>query len=87
VALSRQGRLDEAIRHFYEALRLDPDFSGAHNNLGIARARSGVLEGAADHFKAALRIDPGFVHARKNLDKMLARRKNQERQRPPAVKN
>jgi len=31
--LERRGRLDEAIRHYYEALRLDPDYAKARTNL------------------------------------------------------
>jgi len=33
VLLERRGRLDEAIRHYSEALRLDPDYAKARNNL------------------------------------------------------
>jgi Flp pilus assembly protein TadD len=36
VALARQGRLNEAIFHFTEALRLKPGFLKAQNNLAIA---------------------------------------------------
>jgi len=74
VALTRLNRLDEAIRHFQLALQLNPDFAGAHNNLGIALARSGLLEDAAGHFNAALHLDPAFVSARNNLNKILALR-------------
>ena len=33
-ALSARGRRDEAIAAFEEALRIDPDYAQAHNNLG-----------------------------------------------------
>ena len=36
VALYQQGRTDEAIRQFQEAIRLKPDHAEAHNNLGTA---------------------------------------------------
>ena len=36
VALARQGKLSEAIGHFEEALRLNPDFDQARNNLHVA---------------------------------------------------
>jgi tetratricopeptide (TPR) repeat protein len=35
--LAQQGRLDEAIEHFSEALRIKPDFVEAHRNLTRAR--------------------------------------------------
>ena len=71
----RQDRLDEAIRHFYQALRINPDFAGAHNNLGIALARNRQPEDAAGHFNEALRLNPDFLSARNNLNKILAFRK------------
>jgi Flp pilus assembly protein TadD len=33
MALARQGRLDEASAHFATAVRLDPGFTWARNNL------------------------------------------------------
>ena len=43
VALSADGKTEEAISHFKMAIELKPDFAGAHNNLGIA-LRSEELE-------------------------------------------
>src|SRR5262249_34969535 len=43
VALSGQGRLDEAIDEFREAIRIKKDFAGAHNNLGDALREKGRL--------------------------------------------
>jgi len=37
-ALDRKGRLDEALRQFQEALRLNPDYAEARNNLKAALA-------------------------------------------------
>src|SRR4030042_1288685 len=34
IALLRQGNIDEAIKHFNEALRITPDSVKAHKNLG-----------------------------------------------------
>jgi len=39
IVLASQKRLDEAIREFEEALRLEPGFVQASNNLAIARAQ------------------------------------------------
>ena len=34
--LSVQGKVPEAIAHYEQALRLNPDYAEAHNNLGSA---------------------------------------------------
>jgi tetratricopeptide (TPR) repeat protein len=41
--LDARGQLDEAIAHYQEALRLQPDFAPAQNELrsALARARLG----------------------------------------------
>jgi len=39
VILARTGRLDEAIAHFREALRVKPDFKEAEYNLKVATAQ------------------------------------------------
>ena len=36
VALLQQGRVDDALQHFLEAIRIRPDYPDAHNNLGGA---------------------------------------------------
>ena len=41
VALAAQGKLDEAIQHYQQALLLKPDYAAAHVNLGVAQARRG----------------------------------------------
>jgi enolase len=41
---------------FREALRWNPDFADAHNNLGIVLAQQGKPSEALDHFRDAIRI-------------------------------
>ncbi|MEE8620845.1 MAG: tetratricopeptide repeat protein, partial [Syntrophobacteria bacterium] len=36
VALAEQGRLKEAVAHFTEALRIDPNFKEAQRNLDLS---------------------------------------------------
>ena len=33
IALARKGKIEDAVVHFREALRIKPDFVGARNNL------------------------------------------------------
>jgi Flp pilus assembly protein TadD len=45
VALSRLGKLDEAIEHFKEALKIRPDYKLAKTNLDIILAEKQKLKG------------------------------------------
>ena len=72
VALTKQGKFDDAIRHYREALRIDPEYRSARHSVGFALARKGKLKDAEAHFKEALLIRPGFMGARNNLKKTLA---------------
>ena len=69
--LCEQGRLKDAIRHFSEALRIEPKNVNIQNNLGIAYARQGNLKDAAVHFTEAVRLSPHNKLARANLTRCL----------------
>jgi len=71
VELTRQGRLDEAIAHYRETLRLEPDFAKAHNNLGFALAQQGKVKEAISHYLEALWLNRNLHKARVNLDQVL----------------
>jgi protein O-mannosyl-transferase len=53
-ALARQNRLDEAVAHLQEALRLIPNYPGFQNNLGTALAKQGRLDEAIPHLREAV---------------------------------
>jgi len=53
------------------AIKLNPDYAEAHNNLGIALFNAKMTEEAIDYFKEAIRIRPGFAAAQKNLETAL----------------
>jgi tetratricopeptide (TPR) repeat protein len=59
--------MTEAIAHYDEALRLDPDDALTHRNRAIALAQESRLEEALDEDQAALRFDPDFEGARQAL--------------------
>ena len=71
-ALASEVKLDEAIRHYQEALRLKPDRAEAHNNLGTAFYQQGRTGEAIRQFQEALRLKPDYAEARKNLVVALA---------------
>src|SRR5205809_5973 len=51
--LAREGKLAEAIEHYWQALNIRPSYADAHNNLGIALAQQGKLAEASTHYQQA----------------------------------
>lgn len=67
-----EGKTQQAIEHFTEALRAKPDFLSALNNLGYALAKQGKYSEAEGYYRKALQIKPDFVEAHSNLANALA---------------
>ena len=72
-ALAIQGKIEDAIANYLEALALKPDLAEAHNNLGDALARQGEFAEAIDSFSRALALDPKMAETHDNLGRALAR--------------
>ena len=70
--LLRRGRIDEAIAHCQETLKINPRDADAHNNLGLALLQKGNEKEAAAEFKMSLEIDPNQMNAAPNLAWILA---------------
>ncbi len=71
VALMNQGRFNEAIGHFEQALSLRPNYTGAHNNLGGALRGLGRYHDAEAHYQTALKLNPNEADAHNNLGLLL----------------
>lgn len=71
--LLKQGRVEEAIDLWNEALRLDPADEDIHYNLGLALSRQGKNDEAIQQYEAALRIFPDYVEAHNNLGNLLSK--------------
>ena len=69
--MCEQGRLDEALARYREALICKPDLAEAHNNLGNVFRELGRLEEATVSFRDVLRIKPDFAEAHNNLAMLL----------------
>jgi tetratricopeptide (TPR) repeat protein len=69
--LLEAGKPTEAVAHFERALRLKPDYAGAHFNLGKALRESGKIEEAIAHYEQALWIKPDYAEAHYNLGTVL----------------
>src|ERR1017187_8786847 len=71
IALLQAGSLDNAIRHYEQALQIKPDYADAHNNLGLALAQTGKIEEAIAHYEQALRLTPDYAEVHNNLGIVL----------------
>jgi Flp pilus assembly protein TadD len=80
-ALFQEGRTEEAIAHYHEALRINPAYVPARSNLGIALFQQGQISEAIAQFHEALRIEPAYAEAHYNLGNVLLR----EKQIPEAI--
>src|SRR5207247_2475145 len=69
--VAEQGRSDEAMPYFQEALRLDPNLVEACVNFGTTLLQQGKLEAASAQFERALAINPNFADAHANLGNVL----------------
>jgi tetratricopeptide (TPR) repeat protein len=70
-ALKQAGKIEEAIAHYQQALRIEPDYAEAHYNLGNALKRLGRIPEAIAHYEQALRIKPDYAEAHNNLGNAL----------------
>ena len=65
LAFARQGRRHEALPHLHEALRLNPQFPNAWENLGHLHRELGQAPEALSAYKRAAELqpdDPGALH-------------------------
>lgn len=77
-ALTMEGKVDEAVFHYSEALRIKPFYAKAHYNKGHALATLGRQEEAIDHFKRALQIKYDYAEAHDYLGYVLTRQGKEE---------
>lgn len=66
-ALFEEGRLDEALQQYRQAVELHPDGDQEQANLGTALMEKGLYAEAIEHLNAALAIKPEFLAAQNSL--------------------
>lgn len=71
-ALAAQGRPDEGLARYAEALRIDPGNADAHNLTGVVLAARGDLPAALARYDEAVRLEPDFPIAHSNRGAALA---------------
>ena len=69
--LQEKGRIDEAIEHYQEAVRIKPKYARAHSNLGSVLHEQGQIDEAIKHYQEALRVKPDYVKVHNNLGMAL----------------
>jgi tetratricopeptide (TPR) repeat protein len=72
-ALESQGRIEEAMMHYHQALQINPDAVEAHNRLGIALESRGRLDEAVAQYRDALQLRPDSSEVQINLGIALRR--------------
>ena len=70
----RQGKMDEAIAQFQEAVEIKPGFVDGRDNLGIALMQKGNVDEAIVQFRKVLEIKPGYADACNSLGIALRRK-------------
>ena len=76
----REGRFDEAIEQYRQALRIQPGYAEARDKLGKALASCGRLDEAVEEYQRAVEIRPEFVEARNDLNAASLARSRVEEQ-------
>lgn len=80
VELASRGRLDEAIGHYEEAIRLKPGYYEVRVNYARALEQRGDTQGAIGEYENALRVKPGDAPASAALARLGARRVDPEQE-------
>ena len=63
----QEGKTDIAQKFYNQVISIDPNYSQAHNNLGIIFKTLGENQKAIDYLKKAIKINPNYVDALNNL--------------------
>jgi len=66
-----EGKFEEALPYYREALRLSPKHPEANYDLGTALLKTERFDDAITCFNRALELKPTFAHAQNNLGKAL----------------
>lgn len=73
VSLAADGRLEDALRCYRDAVRLYPTYWMARTNIGTALRDLGRLDEAAAEFRSMVAVAPGSAVAHFNLARTLVR--------------
>jgi tetratricopeptide (TPR) repeat protein len=63
----KQGRVEEAIRHYEKTISLSPKDTTAHNDLGYAYYKNMQADNAIEQYEIAIELNPDYSLAYNNL--------------------
>ena len=58
---------NESIVHFLQSIQMNPDYTEAHSDIGVAYMRANKPDSAEYHYKEVLRLNPRHLNASLNL--------------------
>ncbi len=67
IVLAEQGKTDQAIDHYQQAVALRSNYAEAHYNLGRLLVEQGQFDDAIAHYERAAAINPADAEAQNNL--------------------
>lgn len=73
-AIKLQGRVDEAIDHYKQAIGIKPDYADGHYNLANTCKDLGRTEEAIRHYRQTIALQPSHEKAHNNLGSLLMSR-------------
>ena len=72
LALNSQGKYNESIEAYDEAIKLDPKYANAWNNKGNALQNQGKYDESIEAYDEAIKLDPKFAHGLGIIKAMLS---------------
>lgn len=72
-ALLKQGKLEDAVAEFRQAVEMAPAYAVAHTNLAYAYDRQGRIDEAIATYRKVLELEPGNALARNNLGTLYSK--------------
>jgi tetratricopeptide (TPR) repeat protein len=70
-SLNQLGRHDEAITYLRQAIQIDPDYSNAHKNLGLAMEAKGHFAEAASFYVSATKANASDPRSLAHLENLM----------------
>ena len=81
IAIAKAGLWRDAVTHWQKAIKIDPTYAAAWNNLGIGYEQLGRFKEAREAYEMALKLDVNNTFIRTNWDQFLEIYNRQNRRR------